>query len=136
MTTHPDSLRPPRVATTLALLALVGLLWAGVVVELTVVAPRYERTFMDFRVRVPWVTEVTLSLSRWLIRFWYVAAPAGLLAAMVVTLASFAIRHLGRSRLLSAAWWALLIVTPLLVSGLIALALYLPMASLVEGLQR
>ena len=127
---------PPRFAMTVALIALAELLWLAVFLVMLVVVPHFERTFADFQVRVPAVTEAALLASRWYTRYWYVALPAAAVAAPALALGSYAVRHQVLSPWLSRAWWALALGLPLLIVAAVALAMYLPMASLTEALER
>ena len=126
----------PRFVTTVALIALAELLWLAVALALLVVVPHFERTFADFRVRVPAVTEAALLASRWYTRYWYAALLAGFVAAPALAVVSYAVRHQVRSPWLSRGWWALALGLPLLILAAVALAMYLPMASLTEALER
>ena len=127
---------PPRMTTTVALITLAELLWLAVVVAMLFVVPHFERTFADFAVRLPHVTEAAVLASRWFTRYWYVALLAAFVAGPALAAASVAVRHQVGSPWLSRAWWALALGLPLALLAVIALALSLPTAGLVEGLGR
>jgi general secretion pathway protein F len=65
-----------------SLLACVGA--AAVVFLLTFVIPRFADIFRDLGSTIPWPTQVLLSLSAWLSRYWWALAGAGLGIALVV----------------------------------------------------
>ena len=126
----------PRFASTVALVALAELLWLAVALALLVVVPHFERTFADFKVRLPAITEAAFLASRWYTRYWYVALLAGFVAAPALALVSYAVRHQVRSPWLSRGWWALALGLPLLILAAVAVAMYLPLVSLTEALEK
>jgi general secretion pathway protein F len=65
-----------------SLLACVGA--AAVVFLMTFVIPRFADIFRDLGSTIPWPTQVLLSLSAWLSRYWWALAGAGLGLALVV----------------------------------------------------
>ena len=34
------------------------------------IIPKFEKIFEDFRMKLPWITEVLIGISRWFVRFW------------------------------------------------------------------
>ena len=36
------------------------------------IIPKFEKIFEDFRMKLPWITEMLIATSRWFVRFWYV----------------------------------------------------------------
>lgn len=36
------------------------------------IIPKFEKIFEDFRMKLPWITEMLISVSRWFVRFWYI----------------------------------------------------------------
>jgi type IV pilus assembly protein PilC len=36
------------------------------------IIPKFEKIFEDFRMKLPWITEMLIAVSRWFVRFWYV----------------------------------------------------------------
>jgi len=36
------------------------------------IIPKFEKIFEDFRMKLPWITEMLIGVSRWFVRFWYV----------------------------------------------------------------
>ena len=42
-------------------------------VQMIFYVPHYEKIFMDFKLKLPYLTEVTIAASRWHVKYWYVA---------------------------------------------------------------
>lgn len=44
------------------------------------IIPKFEKIFTDFKLRLPWITEVLISTSKWFVKYWYVLPlfPVGL----------------------------------------------------------
>jgi type IV pilus assembly protein PilC len=36
------------------------------------IIPKFEKIFADFKMKLPWITEVLISASRWFVKYWYV----------------------------------------------------------------
>lgn len=36
------------------------------------IVPKFEKIFEDFRMKLPWITEVLIATSRWFVKYWYV----------------------------------------------------------------
>jgi len=36
------------------------------------IIPKFEKIFADFRMTLPWLTEMLISISRWFVKYWYV----------------------------------------------------------------
>jgi type IV pilus assembly protein PilC len=36
------------------------------------IVPKFERIFEDFRMKLPWITEMLIAVSRWFVKYWYV----------------------------------------------------------------
>lgn len=36
------------------------------------IIPKFEKIFEDFRMKLPWITEMLIAVSRWFVRFWYI----------------------------------------------------------------
>jgi type IV pilus assembly protein PilC len=36
------------------------------------IIPKFEKIFMDFKIKLPWITEALISTSRWFVKYWYV----------------------------------------------------------------
>ena len=102
----------------IAVLAFFSLaLWLAVAFQFVFIAPRFEKLFADFKLKIPWATERVIFDGWWI-------APACLVAALLLCVAR-------QSR-----WTGiiLLVVLPLVINLLIIMSLYLPYAALVEGL--
>jgi hypothetical protein len=92
-------------------------LWLAVAFQIVFIAPRFEKLFADFKMKIPLATELVIFDGWWI-------APACLVAALLLCVAR-------QSR-----WTGLilLVVLPLVINVLIITSLYLPYAALVEGL--
>jgi hypothetical protein len=132
MDLDPSGTNRPRIAVTAAVIGLAAFLWIAVAVELTFVVPHYERLFADFRVKVPWATEVVIASSRWCIKYWYVLI---VLAIAGVGLSTILIRHLAQKPWLGFTWCVAILLLPLLVGFSIWFFCYWPYLKLLEGLQ-
>src|SRR5438132_1545276 len=36
------------------------------------IIPKFEKIFADFKIKLPWITEMLISTSRWFVKYWYV----------------------------------------------------------------
>src|SRR5437867_1794901 len=36
------------------------------------IIPKFEKIFADFRMKLPWITEMLIATSRWFVKYWYV----------------------------------------------------------------
>ena len=36
------------------------------------IIPKFEKIFADFKMKLPWITEMLISTSRWFVKYWYV----------------------------------------------------------------
>lgn len=95
------------------------LLWLPVVAQLVFVVPRFERTFGEFKMKLPLLTELVIHHSRW-------AVPAIAIAALLVCIS------LGRRSRWP--WLVLLFLLPLVINVLIGVSLYFPYMELLDGL--
>src|SRR5205823_2138211 len=34
--------------------------------------PKFEKIFIDFKMKLPWITELLINTSRWFVKYWYV----------------------------------------------------------------
>jgi type II secretory pathway component PulF len=111
---------------TVLLLLLAFLPWLAPGLELLLVVPSYERTFAEFKVKLPLATEWVINASRWFARYWYVAVLIALALAPLVSTVFVLVRHQLRSRWLSVVCWLLVLLPPIVLAVLVAVALYLP----------
>jgi type IV pilus assembly protein PilC len=54
----------PVVVIMVAVLILTGIM--------IFIIPKFEKIFTDFKLRLPWLTEILIATSRWFVRYWYV----------------------------------------------------------------
>jgi type II secretory pathway component PulF len=71
----------PRLAYPL--LVLTFLLFATSFMMIFIV-PKYEKIFLEFRLKLPYATELLISVSRWMTKYWWVLAFAAF-AAFILT---------------------------------------------------
>src|SRR5215831_17755239 len=36
------------------------------------IIPKFEKIFLDFKLKLPWITEMLINTSRWFVKYWYV----------------------------------------------------------------
>jgi len=124
------------VPITIVLVGLSLLLMLALIGQLLLVVPAYEKHFEDFRMRLPFATELTIAAARFVFKYWFVLVPCILCAFALAGWVSYVIRHQSGSRLLSALWFLLLIGLPLLANATIWAALWIPFKQLEEGLKK
>ncbi len=68
--------RPGRVSILLLLFwtGTLGVAYFGILAFMILVVPQYERAFLEQRVRLPYLTELVIAVSRGCVKYWYVAA--------------------------------------------------------------
>lgn len=118
---------PPARAHRIAISVLLGVswvLWSTVAWEVFFLVPAIHRVFNDFRMRIPWLTELVL-LHAW----WFVPAYAFLTLLVCIGLVYFRQRSL-------LGWVFLLIVLPSIIGVLLFAVLWIPYAQLIEGVTR
>jgi len=102
-----------------------------------VVVPSYKHMFQDFKLKVPLVTEFVISISDWVLNYWYVL-PFFVMPALAldvgIMLVSWRRKPWGRAFALL--WLALPVVFMLLFGGLVYVGLELPSMKLREMLAR
>ena len=128
--------KQPSLAVTLSLFGLSCVLWLAFFGQLLAVVPGFERTFEDFRMKLPWATEMTILASRTAVRYWFLLGPCVVSALTLAAWLSYLIRHRSGNRWLSAAWFFLLLGVPLFANATIWGALWLPYKQLHEGLAK
>src|SRR5437773_11868765 len=108
-----DPIRHASVAITVAFVGLSLALFLTWLSLMIFIVPGFERTFMDFRMRVPYLTELTINVSRWGVKYWYVLLIVAVPGYAVIAFVSYFLRHQTKQRLLCWLWFALIIVVPL-----------------------
>jgi hypothetical protein len=128
---------PSRLADALmaAALAVVhGLAWAPFFITLLIYVPRYEKTFADFAMRLPWLTESVIDLSDMLLFYFPLVLVMLPLCLALDGLALYGLRRW--SRPLSWAWFVLLLLAGIMAFAIVRLAMMLAMIELMEGLSK
>src|SRR2546423_8253058 len=36
------------------------------------IIPKFEKIFADFKMKLPWITDMLITVSRWFVKYWYV----------------------------------------------------------------
>jgi type II secretory pathway component PulF len=121
---------------TAAFVLAEAVVWLAWLALMLICGPRSLRTFRDFNMKLPWLTEQFMAGSMWLTHYWYVLIPVipCLLAATGVV--DFLLRREERTRSVAWLWTVLMLLLPMAVLLISGLALYLPMIKLQEGLSR
>jgi type II secretory pathway component PulF len=95
--------------------------------------PPYERTFRDFGMRLPWATEMVLTLGRGVI-------PYGVLLVLAFITAdgigSFLLHQSAPRRVVRVLWSGLMIAVPVFAIIVTAVAVWLPSTKFQEMLSR
>src|SRR5262245_27417735 len=119
--------------------ALVPLIVHGIILTvfflvLIFLGPRAERAIRDFNLKVPVLTETVLSLSRWVVDYFYLT-PLILLPLLVVDGAVYVtLRRTLRSPVWSILWSSLVFLAALAAIGMLVLGLILPGARVWQSL--
>lgn len=102
---------------------------------LILVVPRFEAVFRDFRTELPWITKLVLYISRWAANEygWMFVLP--LIVALVVPGLLLDLRGTSEQglRIYRRVARLLLMLAMLVVSGVIILACFMPMISLIDS---
>jgi len=105
----------------------------ALVVALVYEAPRHEAMFRDLQVALPAVTILAIKLSRLTRQFALLVVPPFLVADAVIYLA---LRAGLRSKALGTLWSMLVLLTVFGLAVAVVLALWLPMQSLMQNVQK
>jgi len=125
----------PSIALTALLVSLSLVLCLALIGQMLLIVPAYERTFADFRLRVPLLTELIIAASRMVIRYWFVFIPVVFIVFVLLGAVSYQIRHRWRNRWCSALWFVLLLGLPVAANITMWIALEIPLWQLVDGLR-
>ncbi len=107
----------------LAVAACFGLLlWLTAAIQTFLIVPPLEKQFLDFKTKLPWLTEQVLMFSR----FSWLLLPMCLIAAVLVCIAVS-----WRSR---SAGVILFVALPLVINLLVIASIYFPYVELLDGL--
>jgi type II secretory pathway component PulF len=110
------------------------LLWIVVLGELLLMVPLFEAVFVDFRMRLPLVTDAIIVCSHWCGKYWYVLVIQVPMIAAGVAVPTWLIRHHWRKGPLGAVWCFAMLLLPAAVAFLVWFGCYLPYEKLLEGL--
>jgi type II secretory pathway component PulF len=128
--------KSPFSVVTLLLVGLFLLLCLGLVGQVFFVVPAYEKTFEDFRMRLPVVTEMAILVARIAVNYWVLSVPVIFAAIALACWLSYLVRHRSNIRWLCVLWFVLLIGVPAVANATLWTALWLPYKRLEEGLRK
>ena len=126
----------PSILVTVVIVGLAILFWLVVAVELVFLVPFFEKTFVDFQLRLPVTTSAVITVSRWFVKYFYVLPVPLAIIAVAVAASTWVIRHVARKPKTGIVWSAVMLLLPVLVAVSIVLICYLPYAKQMEGLQK
>jgi hypothetical protein len=106
----PASATPLR---AVLLTGVLGLSWCGLLAYLVLVVPQHEKAFIEHRMRIPPSTEWAIAISRWCVKYWYVA----IWVAGVLCLLAGAVMLANRRSFGWKTWCAWLLLTALPLFG-------------------
>ena len=113
-----------------------ALLGAVQIFVLLSVVPRFKRTFADFGMKLPWVTEILIDISDVVVDFWFLL-PLALAPLLVSDFAAlYLLRRQEKTRVWARIWFYSILLLLLAGGGVIAIAIFLPLIELMEGLSR
>ncbi len=110
-------------------------LWLAVLGVMIIWVPRFQKTLADFKLKVPWATEVILSVSEWIVQFWFLLSPLLLILFLILDAPVYFLMRL-RYPSKSWLWSGLMTLLPLAVLSIIFAALLLPQLKVLEGLSK
>ena len=114
-----------------ALVVIGCLMWLAPLAALVIVAPKFKAVFESFDAELPALTVLLMGIVDFLMRRWYVGFP--LLAALLGALLAWSLMRRSRATFVVG---LVLIVGSMVMMALIVLALHLPLAHLVDSMQR
>jgi hypothetical protein len=129
--------RPTRFndAIVAAAMAFVhGLGWLPTVIALLSFVPKHKKTFADFGMKLPWLTEIMIDLSDEFVELFPVLPLIGLAFMGLDAWLLYALRR--KSRTLSWLWFLFVLLVCGFSFFVTWMAVWLPITELMEGLSR
>jgi hypothetical protein len=127
--------RPIWLSTLLSVVCHAMVLAVPILV-LLVVVPKFKKVFEDFAIKLPWVSEIAIDLSDWMLDFWFIV-PFALAPLLVSDLAVlYLLRRQENTRVLARLWFYLIMLFVLAGCGALVVALFLPLIELMELLSQ
>lgn len=130
----PDFRRSPW-GVTLLRLAVHALLLLAVTIGLLGVVPHFEKVFADFQMKLPILTELVIDLASAMVQFAFLV-PAALAALLALDGAILYYLQKNGQRSLARLWFFLVLLLILAVAAGLALAVFMPLFQLMQGLSR
>ncbi len=131
-----DSSEAKAFPLTAVFVLLDGILWLAWLALVLFYVPHMFGIFRDFNMKLPWITETFLALTRWVQAYWYVLGLFFVPCLALDAVITFLLYRQPGTRLGARLWMVLMLLLPLAVLLISGLALYLPMVKLQEGLSR
>ena len=110
------------IAITILLVGISQLLFLAWFGTMLFLVPGFERDFLDLKLKLPYVTEMSIAGSRWTVKYWY-AAITGIAMSGAI---SYLVRHRVGNGMWSVIWVGFLIGFPLIGHLLVWMSLFLP----------
>ena len=110
-----------------------SVLFVALGLMLLAVVPRYVQTFDEFGVELPKITQFVIQISSSVTAYWYLFVLLGVLGVALDFVTLLLLERNGRATQLAAG--AMIAAVTLLLGGIVWLAIWIPMARLVEGLR-
>jgi len=114
-------------AITILLVGISQLLFLAWFGTMLFFVPGFERDLLELKLKLPYVTELTIAGSRWAVKYWYVAVAGLLFPGLSMSGAiSYLVRHRVGTGMWSVIWFGFLIGFPLIGHLLVWMSLFLP----------
>ena len=116
----------PSTAITMIPVGLSLFFFLAWTAQMAFVVPAYEREFADAKIRLPFITEMCVANSRWILKYYVVIPLVVVPAFLAAGVVSYLLRHSINNQLWSALWYLFMIGLPLVVNVMSWVALWLP----------
>ena len=127
---------PVAAVWSILLAASHGVAWVVALLYLLIFAPRQKQVFEDFKMKLPWLTELVIDLSDFVNEFLIVPLFLLVVFLAVDTAILFVLRRKRALVVLTWPWFILMLLVPIATVVLCWLGMYLPMIDLFEGLSK
>jgi type II secretory pathway component PulF len=125
-----------KLAGTFARVAIATFLWLALLVILAVVVPAQRKTFDEYGLKLPYLTQVAIDVGMWFADFWWVIIPCSLPVLVFVALATWYFCYADNPRWLRTAWMLLIAGMPLVLTLIVVISLIIPQMKLAQGMAK
>jgi type II secretory pathway component PulF len=122
--------------SALAAVFIHAMCWGGLLYTLIYVVPVFKKQFADFGVKLPFLTELCINFSDWMVDYWYVLVIPILVGLAADGAIAYMLRLSNNSRAGYWLWLLFLAIIPLTVVGVVITAVYGPLIGVMENLSR